>query len=214
MEDFSKREGHKASFQQVRISKDGLMRDLVKDQVFVYFIGMDEDAGVFHHAPQLFDVLRPQDGARRVVRRVEQDHPCPGGDPATDFIPVDMIVGEPKIDPYRYGAIDLDIGDIAVVGRFEDNHFVAGPKHGGQSGIDGIGAAGGDGDLGSWIDLGAVQAGNLFRQHFPQTGQPVHVDVLVIPFAHGLIDQGDQFFAHREIGEALSEVDGAQFCGQ
>ena len=60
-------------------------------------------------------------------------------------------------------AIDLDIGDIAVVGGLEDNHFILRPQYRSQRSIDRIGPARCYRDLGLRVDRRSIKPGDLCR---------------------------------------------------
>src|SRR6185312_9788427 len=197
---------YETSFQQPGITKDRSMGQTIEDKMLIYFIGMDQDIRAFDDLLQLLDIALPQYRARWVVRAIQQDHPCTGRYPPSHLVPIDTIVGETQIDPHGNGAIDLDVGYITIVGRFKYDDFIAGGQYGRQRGIDGIGAAGSDGDLRVGIDGSSIQTGDLFGQYLSQRRQPVHVCILVIPVPHGPVDERYQLFAHRVIGEALPQV--------
>ena len=46
--DFAERKTNKTSFQQIGITQNALMRDIVKDQVFIYFIADDKNICPFN----------------------------------------------------------------------------------------------------------------------------------------------------------------------
>src|ERR1700744_1706074 len=147
------------------------MGDLIEDQVFIDLVGMDKDVCISYDTPQRLDIGGPQDGAGRIVRGVQEDHPRPGCYPAAHFLPVDAVVRELEVDPYGYGSVDLYIRHITVVGRFKDDDFVAWPEYRRKCGVYGIGSAGGDGDLGIRIDGGAIESGYFCGEDFPEGDQ-------------------------------------------
>jgi hypothetical protein len=67
----------------------------------------------------------------------------------------------------------LDVGHVAVVARLQHDHLVARPHDGQDAGDDGLGGAGGDGDLGPasywWPYCAAILAATASRS----AGTPV-----------------------------------------
>ncbi|KAG1584786.1 hypothetical protein G6F46_014936 [Rhizopus delemar] len=66
------------------------------------------------------------------------------------------------------GAGQVDRRLVAVVGRVEHDHFLAGTHHGVDGVEDGLGAAAGDGDLAVGIHLRAVAVQRLLRDGLAQ----------------------------------------------
>src|SRR5580658_2601128 len=84
--DLTKRERHEGPLQQVRIPQDRLMRYSIEDQMLIYLIRVNKDIGPRNHAAELLHILRPQDRARGIMRRIQQDHSRARGNPPPNFI--------------------------------------------------------------------------------------------------------------------------------
>src|SRR5579859_654755 len=148
------------------------------------------------------------------MRCIEQDHPCPWRYLLSHRLPVDPVIREAQVDPHRDRTVDDDIGNVTVVGRLEDDHLAARLENGGKRGIDRIGSPGSDRDLGIGTYGRTIETGDLRGEHLPQGRQPVHMRILIMPLAHGLVDKRHQLLAHREVREALAEVHRTEFRGK
>src|SRR5687767_15640540 len=100
------------------------MRHIIKDQVFIYFIANDKDSRIFYNRSQLGDIFFGQHSSGGIVWAVQHDHPCFHRYFLLHLLPVDLILGETKAAQYWYSAIDLYIGNIAVVCWLKDDHFI------------------------------------------------------------------------------------------
>src|ERR1700761_677448 len=132
----AERETNKASFQQIRVSQDAAMRNSIENKMLVYFVGVNKNFRIGDNGSQLFHIGGAKERPRRVVRSVEQDHSRPRSNGAADLFPVDPVIGKTQIDTHSNRSIDLDIRNIAVIGRFKDNNLVAGLQHGCKRRID------------------------------------------------------------------------------
>jgi hypothetical protein len=83
-----------------------------------------------------------------------------------------------------------------------------------DGGGQGLGGAGGDGDLGGRIVGMAVQLADLGRDRLPQRRHARHRRILVVAGAHGLVHRIEQRRIAAEVGETLAEVDGAMLGRQ
>ena len=93
-----------------------------------------------------------------------------------------------------------DVGPVAVVAGIEHDHLVAGVNDGEDRGDDGLGCAGGDGDLGAGVVAAAVERLDLRCHGFAQHRHAGHRRVLVQPRAHGLVHRIEQPGVAVEVG--------------
>src|SRR2546427_10035618 len=69
-----------------------------------------------------------EDLSRRVVRAVEHDRACPGGDRPREAVGVEAEVGRLEGDEDRLGARDDAAGSVGLVEGLADDHLAAGAQ--------------------------------------------------------------------------------------
>ena len=92
------------------VAQDALMRQAVKDDVFVYFVGEHENTRAAHDIGEAIQVFRRQHGTGGIMRRIDQDHPCPGRDCVLDALPVHGEVRQAQRNMYCTRAGQFDGG--------------------------------------------------------------------------------------------------------
>src|SRR3546814_3187929 len=103
---------------------------------------------------------------------------------------------------------------VAVVGRVEHDHLVAG-THDCVDGVeDRLGRAAGNGDLGVRVRSVAVDALCLGRDRVAQRRDAGHRRVLVVAVAHRTIELIDQTHRYGKLREPIPEVDRAMLGGE
>src|ERR1700734_2650686 len=70
---FPKGKRHETTPEQVGITQDRRMGQAIKNEMFIYLIRMDNDLRSFHDSLQFAHIFCSENGARRVMRRVEHD---------------------------------------------------------------------------------------------------------------------------------------------
>ena len=169
-----------------------------------------------HDVGQRGHVGRTQDGARRIMRRIDDDQARFCADGGGQLVPRHAVALFTHLhgDQHGHAAGQRDGRQIAVVGRFDDDDFLA-RMHAAQNGRGkGLRGAGRDGDFRAGIVAVAVQAGDLRGDGLAQGGGARHLRVLVVAGAHGVADQVDQGRVAIEVGKALAQVDGAMLGRQ
>ena len=189
------------------------MRLAVEHHVLVDLVRDHEQSGLDRDRLEPSHVGIRQGHAARVVRRVDQDCPGAGGDRSCDRIPVDAkCVGHRDADRDATG--QLDIGQVAVVGRLDHDDFVARAHDRQDRGEDGLCGAGGDRDFGIRIVVMAVERGDLGADGLSQRRNAGHRRVLIEALAHRARHRVDQCRIAVKIGKALSEIDRLVLGGQ
>jgi hypothetical protein len=124
-------------------------------------------------------VLGREHGGGRVVGRIDDQELGLRRDCRLHRLPVDAVVGVTQLHIDRHAAVDLDRRRVAVVGRFEQDHFVAGADQRGAGGVDAVGRTGDDGDFVLDVVVGAIQALRSFRRWLRAARDAGHRRVLV-----------------------------------
>jgi hypothetical protein len=144
---FPKGEADKASLKEIWIFQHAVMGFAIKGQVFVYFITDQKDLGPAEDRLQCLHVFIGEDAACWIVGCIDDDRPCPIVDGFAQFVPVDLVFRKFQFEFYGDRFVHQDVGDVAVVCRLKEDHFITGLEDGSKGGVDGIGSAGSDGDL-------------------------------------------------------------------
>ena len=181
----------------------------VKNDVFIHLVAEDENAGIPEDLRQGVKVRRVENRSARVVREVQNGQAGPWGDAPLEGAPIDAVrwIGQGGV--YGPAAVQGDHGDVAVVGRLDDDDLVAGVNHGGNGCKQRLRGAGGDGDLRCRVIVRLVKPSDLFGDPFAQGHDALHRGVLVVAvpdvFGHEFL----QIRVGVEFRKALGEVDGA-----
>ena len=182
--------------------------------MLVDLIRQDDDVGVGHELLELLEIVCRPYAPRRVVGRVEDDHPGAVRETLLDPFPVNAVAGRLQGHVDGHPAAKADGRNIAVVGRLEDHHFVAFAHDGGDRGEDRLGRPCGDGDLAVHVEPRAVEVLHLLRNRFAQLGHALHRRVLVDALAHPCGDAVDEPPVRRKVREPLAQVDGTRLPRQ
>ena len=153
-------------------------------------------------------VGRREHARARVVGRVDDDHPRARRHRAAQGRPVDPIARHRERNGNRRRAGEPHRGNVAVVGRLEDDDFVAGMRERADGREDRLRRAGGDGNLVLGVVAVAVEALHLAGDRLAQRHDAGAQRILVVPRAHRRGDEVDQHGIDRVIREPLPEVDG------
>ena len=185
----------------------------VEHDVLVHLIAEQQDVRALEQVGNGQHVGLPQDGPGRIVRGVDHQQPRAWGDGLANGLRIEAhVTRQPHV--HRHSPEELHRRSVAVVGRVHDDHLITGMHHRGDGREDGLGATGRDGDLGGRIVLHLVKPFHLVGQRLQQGGQPRHGCVLVMTGTHGGMHTVRQLGVDRKVGEALTEVDGADLVGQ
>ena len=210
----SERADHDGARRDVRVAGQALVTHAVEPDVLVDLVRDHDGIGVRQHRREGAHVVLGPDHPGRVVRRVEDDDARPRRDRAPHLVPVDAVVGIAQRDVARNPAAQLDRRRVRVVGRLEQHHFVARMHERGERGVEALGGAGRDRDLGVGVVAPAVEALDLRRQRLAQRQDAGHRRVLVEAVAHVARDRLDERRRRAEVGEALRQVDGLALARQ
>ena len=117
---------------------------------------------------------------------------------------------------HRAAAGQLDRRLVRIVGRVEQDDFVAGTDDGLDGTEERLGATRGHRDLVLGVNRATVVLGDLGGNRVPQTGQAGHWCVLVAgtALAHVLAGEIEQALGRIEVGEPLGKIDGTVFRGK
>ena len=199
---------------EIGVARHALVLHAVEDDVLVHLVADDEQAGPAHERAEGPDVVGPQDGARRVVRRVEHEQARARGNRPPDRVPVHGVIGRPQGDDHRSAAAEHDGGNVRVVARLEHDHFVALTDDRRYGVENRLRAAGRDGDLAVGVVPPVVEACERARDRLTQRQDALHRRVLVLPGAHVPRNGIDERGVAVEVREPLREVDRAELAGQ
>ena len=194
---------------QARKARGALVQLAIKDHVLIHLVADQQHLGRCQQRFQLSHVLSGPHLAAGVVRAVDQDRTGARRDRSGDGVEVRPEAARHQRHAHHLSAGQLDVGHVAVVAGFEHDHLVARVHDRQDGGQDGLGRAGGDGDLGVRVAAEAVQRLHLGGHGLAQRGHAGHGWVLVVAGLHGAGHGVDQFGITVEIGESLPEVDRA-----
>ncbi|MPN37867.1 hypothetical protein SDC9_185388 [bioreactor metagenome] len=152
--------------------------------MLIDLVGQDHDVGAAQQIGQPVEIGPGQQAAGRIMRRIEHDHPRLRRDQGRHLLPVGRVVGKFQLRMDRLAANGFNRRHIAVIDRLEDDHLVAGPDEGGDSGEDGLRRPRRHRDLGLDIETRAVQGSHLVDDGLAQLRQTAHRRVLVASGEH------------------------------
>ena len=185
--------------------------DRVENDLGIDLVADDDDVVALAQCGDDFELAAPEDLARRVVRGIEDQRTRARAKGRGELVGIETPVGQSQ----RHGAWDAashqDVGNIGIVGRLEDDDFVAGIDGGHHGVVQKFRRAAGDGDLGVGIGRARVRmaAAPVVGERLAQSRNPGAGRVLISVLAdvpHGrFLDE----FRGREIGKSLPQVDGA-----
>jgi hypothetical protein len=143
---FGKSVGGESAFEHAGKTGDGEVVAVV-DEVFVGFVGDDEEIAFAGKSCDLFGLGAREDGAGGILRRVVVDGAGGGSGEGFQRLADSVAARRGGGDEERasFGAGD-EIADGGPVRR-EDEDVVAGIEHGLEGSVEGVGSAGGDKDL-------------------------------------------------------------------
>src|SRR5690554_4595447 len=98
------------------------MLQAIEDEVFVNLIADDENIVISHNFTKPLNIVLVQDGFSRIMRGVKNNCSCFAVDSLLYRIPVNFITRILEFKRNSFCAIDLDIGNIAVVSGFKKDH--------------------------------------------------------------------------------------------
>ena len=192
-----------------------------RDRVVVPGIGdvLIRIVGQYHHVVlnaqrgDEGDLIAGEDAARRIVWRVEDEGARLRGECATESIGIQGPRRGLQRDEHGARAGEDAVRSVVLVKRLRDDHFVARIQECEERRRHGLRGAAGHGHLALGIDLEVVHPPVLFGDREAQDGTAPGDRVLVDVspncgagrFLHGL--------RHREIWEALRQIDGAVRLG-
>ena len=201
----------------LRHTGEGGQRDVpgaVVDEVLVDLVGDGQDIALDADPGHRVELGGTEHAPRRVVGRVEQDHPGPWPDSGGEGGGVEGEVGGPQGHDPPPGPGHGDGGGVGVVVGLEGDDLVARLAQAEHGGGDGLGGPHGDDDLGVGVVLQPVPAALVLGDGLAQRRQARARRVLVVPGPDG----GDGGLGHLRrpvgVGEALAEVDRPRAGGQ
>ena len=214
MKGFAERADHKAARGKLGMAQHALMIAPVIDDVLVDLVRQHHDVGVAGNVGQRVQITRRKHRAGGIVRGVDDDHACTRRHRIAHTLPIDIEIGQMQGHVHGLGALQFDGRLVAVIGRVEDDHFVACAHDGGDGREQRFGGARSDRDLTLGADPAPVKALGLERNLLAQRRNADARCVLVAPFAHGPLHRFTQ--AHRRfvVGEALPQIHRLVLDGQ
>ena len=115
--------------------------------MFIDLITDQENGTIAQQILKDQNVFMCQDTTGRIVRRIDDDGLGLAIDGIFYLLPIDPVCGKLKRYANRNAAIGDDVRNITVIGGLKNYHLISRLENGGKSGIDGIAAARGDGDI-------------------------------------------------------------------
>ena len=198
---------HEGPLIQLFVSQDAGVLYAVEHQVLVDFIADQIDVAIPNQRGQLVELASGDQGATRVVRRVDDDHARTRAQRRIELFPVDGEITVLELHVHTTTAREFDRGFVTVIARVENDHFIACAHHGLNRAENRVGRARGDRDVGIHVDLTPVGSGDLGRHLLTQRWQAGHRCVLVVA-VHGVTAEGfTQCVGPIEIGKTLRKID-------
>jgi hypothetical protein len=146
------------------------MQNIIKDEMFIYFIADNKNVRSFNYRTKLFNIIFTNNRTRGIVRRIYKNSFCLWIDRFLHSLPVNFITRINKIDGNGFCTIDLYVGDITIITRIENNHFITRLKYGCQRRINSISTAGSNSDLCIGINFCLIQKFYFFNPASEDTG--------------------------------------------
>ena len=187
---------------------------IVEHHVLVDLVSDQQDVGGGQQGLQLQHLFARPDGGTGVVRRVHDDGAGAWRDRRRDEPEIRPEGARCQGHPDHGAARQFDVGYVAVVAGLQHDHLVAGVHAAQHRREDGLGGAGGDGDLGSRVVAAAVERLDLARHGLAQGQGAGHGRVLVETAAHGACHVLHQGRVAVEVREALTQIDRLVLSGQ
>ena len=205
---------HKGARGQRRRAQHALVAPAVEDDVFVDLVGDHEEVVFAGERGKARDVVHRPDGARRVMRRVDDDEPRPRCHRRRHGLPVHGEVRRTECHVHASPARHQYARLVAVVARVEHDDFVARLHHRHDGVEDRLGGPAGDRDFRGRIGAVPVVGFCLGGDGLAQCGQAGHGGVLVLPLADGARQQVTERLGNVEVGKALPQVHRAGVRGE
>ena len=202
MEGFAKGRHHKAARRQRRVAVRAVALAL-EHNVFIDLVADHQQLVFFGNAFQFAPVFIGKGGGGRVVGAVDHDQPGSGFDTVFNLLPVGLVMRGHQCKPGAVSAGKSNGRFVAVIGRVQQNHIVAGPDHSLHRDKQGLGGAGGESDFQVGVDLAAVAFPYKIGDGFAQLRNAVHGRVLITATGRVVIESFQQILAGGKIGEAL-----------
>ncbi len=196
------------------MAEDPCVTGRVEDNVLIDLIADDEAIVGCQHLGQTVAIGRRQQRAGWIVRRVDHDQTRSLIQRILQPVEVDTErrAGKRQMDRLCPGERDRRL--IGVVGRIENDDFIAGSCERDNGAEQGLRRAARYGDLGLRIDDACEALGNADGNRLAQPGDSGHRRILIHTARKRVGDELDQPGGRVEIGKTLRKVDRRMLLGQ
>ena len=186
------------------------MSFFIKHDVLVHLIAQQQNVRIrkeHFQTPHIPITHHPSTG---VMGRIDDDHARTRADRRFHGTGIEIhLISERHM--HRQTTEQAHRWRIAVIRWIDDDHLITGMDQGSDGGEDGLGGTCRNGDLRSGIVVHIVKFQRLLGDRFVQRWKARHGGILVVPIAHRLLHQPDQYGIHRQIGITLGQVDRSAF---